>query len=737
MNREHEHFGQSPENQEEKNSLIIREVVFRDEKGKGGATIYKSSAEGRKSIELIKDSIMPEVGQSYSVEVVEDTNPDNPNKGKYYGKIVLGGKPLTTKAWEQVDLRVDQAVDAQRRATMASAELSAKSKILSEDRKDFSLDELLEKINNRHGRVIKKVADKQVSFQELADSILGPKDSPERVLTDFRFSNLRNALREDGKIRKTRKKLLEEETDTIRDSKNPPSSSEIESLQEIRDELAQLKEARLALTQENPESFYGLHLHDLKDYKKQLRAGNIVETPYVTEQIEELLTHFNAGVPVLIYGHLGSGKTEMALHAAKKYLKKEALVISGSKHTSISELYGHQVLSLDKVNPDELDQFAGQIERKFSDWATEHPEASEQDISLAHERIMQVQLTQLKSGTISDFFLGPIYRAMEEGRPVIIDEVNAIQHETLISLNHVLTRKPGDVVNVQQDSGKTITIQEGFGIIMTGNLNQGQNKYVDRQELDPAFLSRLHKMEHDYLPQHTEGPASEVGEGDDLYHLIVSRVMDRGGNMEVPEDIVELSRLWDLAKAAKVFQNVFAGKEVDKAYYYKEGGSRSVPYFLQESVLSIRALDKIITMWQKEGYKYELDYYLWKEFVGQSTVLSDRAYLYQILKDNFGFFQSDGWPKNPNYGETGKLSSFDINPPKNSSERIVFYSPREVVELAYGEAPERKEWPVYNESEQDVILKNKEKLKELQKYNSGLGLRIDKLKGLIEKKRDI
>ena len=87
---------------------------------------------------------------------------------------------------------------------------------------------------------------------------------------------------------------------------------------------------------------------------------------------------------------------------------------------------------------------------------------------------------------------------MDDGRPVIIDEVNAIPHELLISMNHVLTRKVGDEVNVQQNSGSAITIKDGYGVMMTGNLNQGDERYVDRQDMDPAFLSRVYKIEYDY-----------------------------------------------------------------------------------------------------------------------------------------------------------------------------------------------------------------------------------------------
>src|SRR3989338_8643126 len=274
------------------------------------------------------------------------------------------------------------------------------------------------------------------------------------------------------------------------------------------------------LVQSSPEAFYGLRLKELEGYKKELKHGRIVETPYVQNKAEDIVAHLQANRPVLVYGHFGSGKTELAMHVARKYLKKDALVISGAKHMSLAELYGHQVLSLDKIDTAELDTFTKEVEAKYNAWVDEHKDANEAEKNRAHDRILQTYLTQLKTGTISKYFLGPIYRAAKEKRPIIIDEVNAIPHELLISLNFFLTRKPGDKMNVQQDSGEVVEVpEEGINVIMTGNLNQGQEQYVGRQDMDTAFLSPLYKLEYDYLPQKTEGSLEdEASKENELFH---------------------------------------------------------------------------------------------------------------------------------------------------------------------------------------------------------------------------
>lgn len=553
-------------------------------------------------------------------------------------------KEFSPEQWQKIEENVTEAEAAARRRRKASGELYRETGAEKAARETEGGKVAFEAAKRK--RVAEKAFERERDFEKAAEDILGDEGTPERALIALEKKNLIAALREQKRIEDAREALIGEETEILKTIEGEPTGAEQEALTEIREKLTATEKARKELLASSPEAYIGLQLKELKEYKKELGAGRIVETPYVKEQADDIVTHFNAGKPVLIYGHLGSGKSELAMHIARNYIGKEALVISGSKHTTLAELYGHQILAVDKET----------------------------------------------GSTVSDYFLGPIYRAMQEGRPVIIDEVNAIPHEVLISLNHILTRRVGDKVSVQQNSGTTVEIKEGYGVIMTGNLNQGQEKYIDRQDMDPAFLSRLYKLEYDYLPQNTDGSLeAEAGEGNELFHLMLARAIDKNGNLEAPRD--SILKLWNLAKAARVTEDVFAGREVSKAFYFQQGASRSVRYLLKESVLSIRAIDNIITQWQNDGYGREVDYYLWKEFVSQSTVASDKAYLYQMLKDRFGFFTSAGWEQNPQYGSGGVIASFDVKPPKNAPTKSQFFGPREVVAFAYGKPPERKEWP--------------------------------------------
>lgn len=495
------------------------------------------------------------------------------------------------------------------------------------------------------------------------------------------------------------------------------------AVNEHREKIDDLETQAKELRQSNPEAFLGLNHIDFREYTEGLSRGHLVETPFVKEHLDDIETHLRADTPTMIYGHLGSGKTELAMYLAKTRFKKteeqrerktsDFYMISGSKHIVPSEFYGHQVLTIPglgaleaegKFTPEQKKIWENQVkevEEKYEEWLTKNPKTSEEEKTRAHKRLLQLYCAQLGKGTISDYVLGPVYEAMKEGRPLIIDEVNSIPHEVLISLNYILTRKAGEEITVQQDTGMKIKIKKGFCIIMTGNLNQGQTQYVDREEMDPAFLSRLHRVEYDYLPQETEGAlADNRGSQNELYQLILAKMADKDGNIVAPKGSLE--KLWRLAKAGRVIQNVFAGREVDSGYYYQEAGGRGVAYMLKKSTFSLRELGRVLDAWKGDNFRYELDQYLYNDFVGQAVDLNDRAYLYQVLQRVYGFFKTPDWEQNPGYGTAGRLTSFDIKLQKNKALELEFLGPREVIEAAFGPVPARTEWPELRKGEKEA-----------------------------------
>lgn len=632
---------------------------------------------------------------------------------------------LSQEQREDIEKQVDEAEEAGRKSSLASREIFKETGIPKKERQEIKIDrdKVLEESNAT--RFIKKAFEREELFEREAEEILGDEKSPERALTWMRKKNLIKALRDKKKLDKEKNNLFAEQAEILDRTEGNPGGSSLEALKEIREELREISQKEKELLESSPEAYFGLNLGELKKYKKNLKAGRIAEVPYVKEKVEDIVAHLRNNKPVMIYGHLGSGKTELAMHIAKEYTGKKALIISGAKDKTLADLYGHQILDLDKIKENELQDFQNKIENAFNQWKINNSEANEKDIDRAHERILQIWLIQHKNGTISRFLLGPVYMAWQENRTIIIDEADAFLPEVLISLNHILTRVAGEKVEVQGDGGEEIEVGKG-GIIMTGNLQQGEKEYTGTQKMNIAFLSRLYKIEYDYLPQYHPVEANDSwlleenrGHQNELFQVLISKVMDKNGNIEAPADSVE--KIWKLSCLAKEIQEIFSGRLGQ--YYFQQAGRKKIDprVILKESVLSIRALNEIISQWQGERYKYELDYYIYQEFISQSTRAEERAMFYQMFQIYGGFFQTkiksmdksgnriekDTWEQNPSYGTDGVIASFDIKPPKNLSAPIKFSGPRETVECAFGKAPKRAEWPkikAVEEIEESKIL---------------------------------
>jgi len=622
--------------------------------------------------------------------------------------------------WKGIEENVEMAEKVERKRRAVSGEIS--------DRTGKTKKERAEEGVSGAGKVVERMVVLKATLEQEVAEKLGGEDSPERALVSFQMKNLIAAFREDRKLEKARAELLNEEAEMLAEARKgqaegvatPFASGEV---RRIRKQLKANAAEREDLLHSTPEAFYGLHLRDLKEYRSQMAEGRIVETPYVREQMEEVASHLEAGTPVFLHGHLGSGKTELAMHTAKKLTGKPALVVSGSKHMSTAEFYGHQVLDIGKVDMEEARGLVAAIENELKEWQAKNPTASESEIELAHDRIKDAVLQTKGSGTISRFLYGPVYEAMEQGRILIIDEINQITHEILGGLNHILTRRKGEVVRAQQNSGKEITVAKGFGVIATGNLDVGFDQYVQRQTMDAAFVSRFHPVEHDYLPQATAGtPEAAAEEGkNELYQLMLAKLMDKNGNVEAPKGALE--DLWRLAKFARATQEVFSGAASD-AFYATVSDGRRMPYRLQKSVLSIRNLDRVLSQWQSDGFERPLSYHVWKDFIAEATVPEDKALLYQLAHDIFGVLGAE-WPAAPGIDQA---VSFKVKPPKEEAGDLEMVGPREVVRAAFGPAPERIEWPMVKGSPEEAESGvDQAALEELDGFMETMGARISRL----------
>lgn len=726
---------------------VLKGIVFTEltNRSTGDIKGYVSKSKDRKDIEVALDEggITPVPGFQYNVEILKDTGDGNPDKGKFIAKVLKQATNISVDEWPLIEYDVNSAEIYDRHAKGANTELYKLSK------KTFTERNVNGATSFEDGTIEKELEDIIAGLNNKRETYLGSDISPQRALVEFRGQNLRIAIKEHLVMSAEAESLRDEEVELLKElAKERRAGGSVNvsrmKLRKVRDQLAEINQKSQELIESSPEAHYGIHMLELKQYKKDLQAGRLVETPYVKKNANEMASQLKLGNPVFVYGHLGAGKTELAMHVAKNIVlknredleqsandeydkwhsknpdsspaeqkqKKEeflskhksAVVLSGSKYTSLAEFYGHQSLTIGEIPQEEYDSFAKETEDKYQEWVKENetqlanlPSEVERDgeRQRAHDRIFQTNLKKFESGTVSKFNLGPVYKAMEEGRPLIIDEVNAIPHAVLIGLNHVLTRKVGETFFIAEEN-RTITIKDGYGVIMTGNLNHGQEKYVHREPLDPAFLNRLHKIEQDYLPQMTEGDIEESHLGDnELFRVILAKVMDKHGNVEIPLDSID--KLWRLAKTARITEDCFSGKTVGEVHDGR--GMGSIPYELQESVLSMRSLDAILGAWINGEFEKELDFYIWDKFIKQATNPADRAYLYQTFKDN-AFFTSEGWGDD-DIPDMRNIRNFTVNAPENPDQELGAISPRSIVDLVYGAAKPRETWPEFYREEDE------------------------------------
>lgn len=473
-----------------------------------------------------------------------------------------------------------------------------------------------------------------------------------------------------------------------------------------------------------PEGFLYVYGKRLKVIKECLdNHGRIVETPYVKSKMRTVIDSLKTQ-PVFIHGELGSGKTEIAKHIARKMIleqwekdnpmpkdgkdlsiweinrtrkaQEDLIVISGHKGIEPDVMTGARTIErIDPLTPEEQIEM---IEQKWQEYVKEN-----NSLATDKDTFVRVYLEAFKSPVEVNVKLGPLMKAIEEGKPVIIDEMNAIPHTVLIMLNDLITKRVGETVTLPIPGAKPVQIKEGFAVIATGNYKPEDGRvYVGRQAIDAAFLSRFSLVSYDYLPNNTsiepEGLSAEESrvwrQENELMGMLITKMLDKDLSLAAPENAFK--QIEKLSFVARNIQNVFSGKTIGDEWYGKgpSGAKVSPENLLEENVLSIRHLLPIVDQWRSEGFSKSLDYYLFTNYVARSGARpAEKRYLYGILQTMGDFFnEEDGWPSRD---DSNALASMDESILKFITEKplrthnVVSYSVFDVIEKLYGKRPER------------------------------------------------
>lgn len=525
---------------------------------------------------------------------------------------------------------------------------------------------------------------------------------------------------------------------------------------QIRDRIDEAKRSQKRLEGTSPESYAIVRGLEFRGHVKELEEGKVVTTPYVREHLDRVKHNVSEGRPTFLHGHLGSGKTEIAITAAREasiertafetaqkecstYTKENPsvsksetldmlnrfyrknyemfskalrdgdkvavdkftpLIISGSKDLTSQDLFSDKTLKLAKFNGKQLLEHKKDLDAEIETWRRENPEDANDPEKARREADKIIELYKLKNqafGTEVEVVKQAIYRGVEEGRPVVIDEINAIPSAVLISLNDILQRRPGETCYIP--GAGQVKIEPGFSIIMTGNLEQGNVSYFGTEELNPAFLSRLDVIEHDYLPMSETDP-SYKNQADpsknELFQVVLAYLADRQGNLELPEMEKSLQKIFALSQLSHETGLVFGGKWRESNSLKTSSGDEVEPR-LEKSVLSIRNLLNVLREWDK-GSEKDLDKALWDGFISNMTNPDDQSLVLGLAK-RYGFFQEgDGWHIEIKARGSGFTSLDEAHPGSFNFKREAMdvYSIHKVIEVLYGPGPEREIYPDSN-----------------------------------------
>lgn len=557
---------------------------------------------------------------------------------------------------------------------------------------------------------------------------LGPLTPEAEALRDLQQKDAFGGLQARARHSRLVSKLKTLRREIVADPK-VAEGTKAEMLGAIKNRLESAsKEYRDAL-QKSPEVFMAAHAADLRAYRRQYVLGRIIRTPYVEGKKAEILQGLQGSRMCFISGETGTGKTEVARIVAREFNNgREEIVVRGYAGMGASELYGHMTLT--DSSEKRMQKAVKDIEDAEKVFKERFPQATQEELAKVAQGVLS------RGGvTTTEYILGAVYRAAKEGRVCIIDEANYIPPELLASLNDILTKKPGEKINVQQDGVGPITVQEGFGIIFTGNVNPPvgplAKRYIGRREFDAAFTDRVPNVSYERLPQAVQGQPKDYELADKQLFAIalttallpsvpasdtVEKLESRYGTLFLPGGAEKgLDTLWRFAQFAAVTQMAFHGEVNDGEAHGFRSGAATVGY-VPKVQISNRGVMRVIEQWRQDGCERELDYYIAKDIFSRATDPKDRAYLYQ-KGQFFGFFQSNGWEENPNYSPDS-ISRFNVTIPDNAAAPSGIVPAREVIEKLYGDVPARTQWP---DGVQTVAQKQQGSMADLVALEAKLG----------------
>lgn len=505
---------------------------------------------------------------------------------------------------------------------------------------------------------------------------------------------------------------------------------------------------------------YVKYHREMRNMRRVLERGEVVETAYVREIIDRALVGLKKDPPSVVYFHgdFGTGKTAIAKHVSKNYFHKEPIIVAGGKFVDperfteefrimklsrpeflnkIAQELGKEASFNEESSTEEVintlvgergelrqnmeenylrHNFMFSLEKKGkafreSEWQ-KYFQKEKDNIPEEVKKDIQKEIDELFSNpTQGRYALGAMYTAMKEGRPLIIDEANALSPEVLITFNDLLTKRIGERLRVRSDEGE-ITIKEGYCIMWTGNTGE-RYKQARYNDMDPASYSRILPIQVNYLPQSTAvnnmqqlmdrleldrldkevieneqeleqliKDSKDKARTDQIFQVLILKILNQrlGSEILVKKDdrYSFLKDLYRLSMGSRMIMDLFEGRVKDLPALPNleniigSGEPEVLAKKIKRANLTMRELiDNIIGGYFDYGQSMDVEYYLFQFIKKYDMHPEEQAILYALLQKASLFNPTDGWP---NYQQASSLEDFkkmmDINVLEDVSKYI-------------------------------------------------------------------
>jgi hypothetical protein len=193
---------------------------------------------------------------------------------------------------------------------------------------------------------------------------------------------------------------------------------------------------------------------------------------------------------------------------------------------------------------------------------------------------------------------------------------------------------------------------------------------------------------YDYLPQAIKGTYQEISDPleKQLFAIALASLVGDASIATLPKG--GLKRIWGLCKYARLTQIAFSGQLKRGDEFALQSGGAPIEYS-PEVLISPRNLVRILKDWSLDGFRFELDHYVYQHFICSAIKPADGALLYQLAK-KLDFFQQ-GWPAGIAELEKVGAGPFLVRDPLNEGPELRYYHREEILTAVYGDGPPRRE----------------------------------------------